>query len=175
MKILKVVLSVFFVLFTSFQLKSQKGDFQIRLFSNRADYFIDRTQFKTNYAYLTFGTGFGVNLTNKFSLITEVEYGGLLTNKVIIEPQGGSMSSALLSGKAFFQWQIFNAKKVSFYANIGGNLQNLENSCSCFSGDRYRMEYTGLAGLQINYQINKKWAFFYSSNAHKPISTTLNN
>ncbi len=174
MKIIKLVFSVFFGLFVSFQSKSQKGDSQIRLFSNRSDYLIDRPQFQTNYAYLTFGTGIGVNLTNKISLITDVEFGGLLTNKVIIEPQVGSMSSALLSGKAFFQWQIFNAKKVSFYANIGGNLQNLENSCSCFSGDRYRMEYSGLAGVQINYQINKKWAFFFSSNAQKPISTTLN-
>lgn len=158
----------------SFDLFSQKGDLQFRLFGNRSDQLMDRPNVQTDYAYLSFGGGLGFHLSNKIAIIGEVEYGSLFSNKIVVEPKLGSMSSTLMAGTTFFQLGLFNKNKISGYLNLGGSLQSLDNKCACFTGERYRMEYTGLTGLQLNYQLSDKWAFFYNGNVHKPISTTLN-
>ena len=164
---------VILLLFMSY-LPAQKGDFQFRLFGNRSDQLIDRTIVQTDYAYLSFGGGLGYHISNKIAFIGEVEYGSLFSNKIVVEPTLGSMSSTLMAGTTFFQLGLFNKNKISGYLNLGGSLQSLDNKCACFTGERYRMEYTGFTGLQINYQFSDKWAIFYNGNVHKPISTTLN-
>jgi outer membrane protein OmpA-like peptidoglycan-associated protein len=164
-----------------FQAFPQKGDSQIKLYAGRIDYFIDNSTYvqtqqssHVDYVFANAGFGYGYQITNKLVFLGQFEYGNLVPKKVILSPQIGLLSSSIISSQLGFQFKLFETNKLGFHVNFGGNLQKINNKCDCFSNERYRMEYTGFTGLQLNYRMNKNWSLFFSGDVYKPISTTLN-
>lgn len=153
---------------------AQKGDHHFSIFAGRTDFIIERQTAQTNYVFNQLGFGYGYGLSNRMTLFANAEAGALSYNKIVLSPSVGSLSSALSSATLGIQTRFFTLKKTSLFFNLGSNYQTLENSCACVVGERYRREFSGFAGVQIDYRINKKWSFFLSSSVNKPFSTTLN-
>jgi outer membrane protein OmpA-like peptidoglycan-associated protein len=153
---------------------AQKGDHHFSLFAGRTDFDIQRQKSQTNYIYNQLGFGYGYGIGNRVTLYATGEKGTLATNKIVLSPALGSLSSALSNYTFGIQTRLFSRKKTSLFFNLGANYQALENTCNCVVGDRYRREYSGLGGLQVDYRLSNKWSIFLSSTINKPISTTLN-
>lgn len=153
---------------------AQKGDNHFSVFSGQIDYIIDRQINQTNYTYNQLGLGYGYGIGNRITVYTNAELGTLLSNKIVLSPSIGSLSSVLMSSSMGMKIRILTLKKTSLILDLGTNYQALENSCKCVVGERYRREFSSFGGVQIDYRINKKWSLFINILANKPYSTTLN-
>lgn len=153
---------------------AQKGDYSFSLFGGQSDYLIDRQINQVKYTYNPIGIGLGYGIGNHITVYNNSELGTLFANKIVLSPSVGSLSSVLISNALGMKVRFFTLKKASFLFDFGSSYQALENTCKCINGDRYRREFSGFWGVQLDYRINKKWSLFINSAASKPFATTLN-
>jgi len=163
------------VLFNSpFISLAQKGDHHFSLHGGQSNYLIDRPNGQSSLIFNKVGLGYGYGIGKKINLFVNGEIGALSYPKIIISSSIGSLTTQLNSVSLGLEFPIFTIKKLSLKTRIGSNFQAFENTFTNVVGERYRREYSGLFGLQLDYRINKKWSIFINATGNKPFMTTLN-
>jgi outer membrane protein OmpA-like peptidoglycan-associated protein len=165
---------------------SQKGDNHFSLFGGQSNYLIDRPSGQSSFIFNKVGLGYGYGIGKRINLFVNGELGALSYSKLILTPAYmsngssitssafGSLTTQLNSVSLGLEFRLLTIKKLSLNARIGSNFQAFENSFTNVVGERYRREYSGLLGLQLDYRLSKKWSVFINTSGNKPFMTTLN-
>ena len=186
MRIQSKILPLLVMIHCSFESMSQKGDHSFSLYGGQANYLIDRPSGQSSLIFNKLGLGYGYGIGKKMNLFVNSEMGALSSSKVILTPAYtsnssttsssaiGSLTTQLNSVSFGLEFPILTVNKISLKTRLGSNFQAFENTFTNVVGERYRREYSGLFGLQLDYRINKKWSLFINATGNKPFMTTLN-
>ena len=186
MKIFLIYLLLLVSLCSPFTNFAQKGDQSFSLFGGQSNYLIDRPSGQSSFIFNKVGLGYGYGIGKKINLFVNGEMGALSYSKVILTQVNssnassitssaiGSLTTQLNSVSLGLELPLITVKKLRLKTRIGSNFQAFENSFTNIVGERYRREYSGLFGLQLDYRISKKWSLFINATGNKPFMTTLN-
>jgi len=186
MKIQLSFIVIFFIQVFTTCIYAQKGDHHFSLHGGQSNYLIDRPSGQSSLIFNKVGLGYGYGIGKKMNLFVNGELGVLSYSKVILTPAFsssantysssaiGSLTTQLNSVSLGLEFPILTVNKISLKTRLGSNFQAFENTFTNVVGERYRREYSGLFGLQLDYRISKKWSLFINATGNKPFMTTLN-